>query len=80
MKPLPDVMSLVNAPTEPMVKNAPPSPAIAPASSTLRYRVRSTLMPTVSAAFGCSPTARVRSPQRVRNSATSITTISTYVR
>ena len=47
---------------------------------TLRYRVRSTLMPTVSAAFGCSPTARVRSPHRVRNSATSITMISTYVR
>ena len=28
-----------------------------------------TSMPTVSAARGCSPTARLRSPQRVRNSA-----------
>ena len=27
-----------------------------------------TSMPTVSAAFGCSPTARVRRPQRERNS------------
>ena len=32
---------------------------------TLRYRGRSTLMPTVSAAAGCSPTARTRSPHRV---------------
>ena len=34
-------------------------------------------MPTVSAADGCSPTARTRSPQRVRNSANVTTATST---
>ncbi len=33
---------------------------------TFAYRMKDTLIPTVSAALGCSPTARVRSPQRVR--------------
>ncbi len=36
-----------------------------------------TLMPTVSAALGCSPTARVRRPQRDRNSSTCITSTMT---
>ena len=55
-------MSLVNVPTEPMVRYAPPMPAISPPRMTLRYRVASTRMPTVSAAVGCSPTARTPQP------------------
>ena len=46
---------------------------------TLRYRSDRTLMPTVSAATGCSPIARVRSPHRVRNSPIWIPASSTYV-
>ena len=46
---------------------------------TLRYLVHSTRMPTVSAATGCSPTARTRSPHRVRNRPIWITRISAYV-
>jgi hypothetical protein len=45
-------------------------PAIKPPMMTAAYRVPSTRMPTVSAAIGCSPTARTRSPQRVLNRAT----------
>ena len=36
-------------------------------------------MPTVSAAVGCSPTARTRSPHRVLNSPTWTTMIAAYV-
>ena len=50
------------------MKYAPPIPAMSPAMMTFLYRVASTRMPTVSAATGCSPTARVRSPHRVRAS------------
>ena len=39
-----------------------------------------TRMPTVSAAWGCSPTARTRSPYLVLNSATCTTTTTTYIR
>ena len=39
--------------------------AIIPPMTTLKYRIRATRIPTVSAARGFSPTARVRSPQRV---------------
>ena len=53
-------------------------PAMSPAMMTFRYRIASTRMPTVSAATGCSPIARVRSPHRVRNSPT-CTTISSDV-
>ena len=77
MYPLPDDMSLPNDPTDPMVRNAPPIPATSPARITLRYRVSLTLMPTVSAAAGCSPTARTRSPQRVLNRPTCTATIRT---
>ena len=42
-------------------------PASAPAAMTLRYLIAITRMPTVSAATGCSPMARVRSPHRVVN-------------
>ncbi len=80
MNPAPAVISLLNAPTDPSVKNAPPSPAMAPARETFQNRVAETLMPTVSAACGCSPTARRRRPQRVwkrqyqtRNTATYMT-------
>ena len=66
MKPLPTVISLSNAPVEPMEKNAPPSPAKTPPRSTACQRTARTLMPTVSAASGCSPTARTRSPHLVR--------------
>ena len=80
MNPCPAVISSPNAPTDPTVKNAPPSPAIAPPMRTLRNLVRLTSMPAVSAAFGCSPTARTRRPQRVRNSATCSTTTAAYMR
>ena len=48
---------------------SPAQPASEPARVTLMTRSRSTLMPAVSAADGYSPTARVRSPQRVWKSA-----------
>ncbi len=52
MKPLPEVMFLLNAPTEPIVRNAPPRPAIdARRGSRCGSACRSTLMPTVSAAL-----------------------------
>ena len=70
-------MSGPNEPTEPIVKYAPPMPAISPAMMTFRYRMASTRMPTVSAATGCSPTARVRRPQRVRVRPTWMTISST---
>ncbi len=38
-----------------------------PPMITLEYLVPSTRMPTVSAAVGCSPTARTRSPHLVLN-------------
>ena len=62
IKPLPAVISLLKDPTAPSVKNAPPSPATAPAISTLRNRILLTSIPTDSAAVGCSPTERVRNP------------------
>ena len=46
---------------------------------TLRYLVASTRMPTVSAAIGCSPTARTRSPHRVLNRPTCTRMIIAYV-
>ena len=42
-------------------------PASMPPMMRLPYLIPLTLMPTVSAAVGCSPTARTRSPQRVLN-------------
>ena len=39
-----------NEPTEPIVKYAPPIPAMSPARITFRYRIAMTRMPTVSAA------------------------------
>jgi hypothetical protein len=65
MYPSPDVMSGPNEPTDPIVKYAPPIPAMSPEMMTFLYRIASTRMPTVSAATGCSPTALVRSPHRV---------------
>jgi hypothetical protein len=70
MKPRPAVMSRSNRPVCPRMRNAPPTPATMPPRITLMYRVRTTSIPAVSAAFGCSPTARTRRPQRVRNSPT----------
>ena len=46
---------------------------------TLRYLVASTRMPTVSAAVGCSPTARTRSPHRVLNRPTCTRMIIAYM-
>ena len=37
-------------------------------------------MPTVSAAFGCSPTVRTRSPQRVSKSSNATNATATYIR
>jgi hypothetical protein len=54
-------------------------PAIAPASDTFQKRVRATLMPTVSAACGCSPTERRRRPQRVLNSPNQTRNTVTYM-
>ena len=79
MKPAPAVISLLKAPTEPSVKYAPPRPAIAPASDTFQNRVRLTLMPTVSAACGCSPTARRRRPHFVWNSPNQTAATATYM-
>ena len=80
MKPAPAVISLLNATPEPRVKNAPPRPAIAPARETFQNRVRLTLMPTVSAACGCSPTARRRRPHRVLNSPNDTAATAMYMR
>src|SRR6202035_903248 len=79
MYPSPEDMPMPNDPTEPIVKYAPPMPAMSPARITLRYRRESTWIPTVSSATGCSPTARVRSPQRVRNSPNDTPASTTYV-
>src|SRR5215475_5486930 len=57
-------MSEAKKPTEPTVRYAPPIPATRPPRMTLRYLFHCTRMPTVSAATGCSPTARTRSPHR----------------
>ncbi|CPU65052.1 Uncharacterised protein [Mycobacteroides abscessus] len=80
MKPLPPVISLPKASPAATVKNAPPRPATAPPRIVLRTRVALTLMPTVSAAFGCSPTARRRRPQRLRNRKTCSRITTTYMR
>ncbi len=80
MKPIPLVISLLKAPTESSVKYAPPMPATAPASTTVQNRVRFTSMPTVSAALGCSPTERTRSPQRVWYRAYQTRKTATYMR
>jgi hypothetical protein len=70
MKPRPFVMFSLNAWTKPIERNAPPSEASMPDSTTLVKRVRLTEMPAVSAASGFSPTERVRRPVRVRKSTT----------
>ena len=62
------------------VKNEPPMPATAPARVTFQKRVALTLMPTVSAACGCSPTARTRRPHLVLNSPIHTTITATYIR
>ena len=69
IKPLPAVISLLKDPTAPKVKKAPPRPAMAPAKITFLNRTAFTLIPTDSAAVGCSPTARVRRPHLLLNSA-----------
>src|SRR6516162_6098899 len=80
MYPSPEDMLGPNAPTEPIVKYAPPIPAISPEMITFRYRIASTRMPTVSAATGCSPIARVRSPHLVLDSPTCTRIRDAYVR
>src|SRR5437667_11565763 len=79
MYPSPDDMLIPNDPTDPIEKYAPPIPAMSPARMTFRYRSASTRMPTVSAATGCSPMARVRNPHRVRNSANETKASTMYV-
>ncbi|CAH0327685.1 hypothetical protein SRABI128_06358 [Microbacterium sp. Bi128] len=80
MKPRPPEISLVKLSIATRVKNDPPIPATAPPSVTFQKRVALTLMPRVSAACGCSPTARTRRPHFVLNSATQITMTATYIR
>jgi len=63
MNPAPAVIDWENMPTAPIVNTAPPSPATAPASRTFLNLNLFTSIPTLSAATGNSPTARVRSPQ-----------------
>ena len=53
INPLPAVISLLNAPSAPKVKNAPPRPATAPAINTFRNLILLTSIPTDSAAVGC---------------------------
>ena len=80
MKPAPAVISLPKPGADTSVKYAPPRPATAPASETFQNRVPVTLMPTVSAAFGCSPTDRRRRPQRVWNRPNHTAKIAMYIR
>ncbi len=68
IKPFPAVISFPNAPTAPTVKYAPPIPATNPAMITFLKRSELTEMPTLSAAVGCSPIARVRNPHFVLKS------------
>ncbi len=51
-----------------MARNAPPSPASAPDTTTAAYFIRYTLTPSDSAATGCSPQERSRSPNGVCHS------------
>ena len=67
MKPLPPVMFSRNWLRKPSEREAPANPARAPLSNTHRYLVAKTSTPTVSAAFGCSPTALMRRPSFVLN-------------
>ena len=68
MKPRPAVIWSVNWCWS-SARYAPPRPASAPESATASQRMRFTRMPTDSAADGCSPTARMRSPNGVRYNA-----------
>ena len=52
------------------MRYAPPAAASMPERITEAYRTAYTLMPTVSAARGCSPQARIRSPIGVLNMTT----------
>ncbi|VWM02781.1 Uncharacterised protein [Collinsella intestinalis] len=65
MKPWPATAVCVNWEMIASVMDAPPNPAMTPESTTQMKRVRLTLMPRVSAAAGCSPTARTRRPHLV---------------
>src|SRR5690625_4662866 len=80
MKPLPADISRPNASPEPTVKTAPPRPASAPPMRGFTQRVRITLMPTVSAALGCSPTDRTRSPHLLPNKKICNRMIAAYIR
>ena len=80
MNPGPAEASLSNDPVEPTVKSAPPRPAKTPPNSTACHRTRLTLMPTVSAALGCSPTERTRRPHLVSNSRKVTMTTEAYIR
>ena len=66
MKPRPAVMLLLNAPTSPTERYAPPRPANTPHHTSAWRRRLFTWMPVTSAAFGFSPTDRSSSPQRLR--------------
>src|SRR5438876_2238659 len=66
MNPLPCVIPSKYRRACSMARYAPAIPARAPLSNTPAYRRRYTLTPSVSAASGYSPTARSRSPNRVR--------------
>src|SRR5213078_1000002 len=66
MNPRPPVMPSVNECATESERYAPPSAASIPEAITAQYRVCRTAIPTVSAARGCSPTARKRRPGTVR--------------
>ena len=68
MKPVPLVMLSWKPACDSSENHAPASPAMRPPMTTALYRMRIGSMPSVSAACGCSPTARMRSPKAVRNS------------
>ena len=64
--PLPPTTSMRNMFWWARVRKAPPMPMRAPPPARQRVRTRLTLMPTVSAARGFSPTVRMARPQVVR--------------
>src|SRR5262249_29204663 len=67
------VMFWLNECTKPIERYAPPIADSMPDSVTAAYRVLKTEMPTVSAARGCSPTERSRSPVGVRKTTKYVT-------
>src|SRR5699024_5171012 len=67
IKPCPTIVEEEKSKAIVKAKTEPPSPPKKPEMITAIYRIRNTFIPFVSAAIGCSPTARSRSPNDVLN-------------